>query len=316
MSQPIILAIDLGGTHIRLACVSSEGQLSHWHKARIDYSSWDTALASLYATIDAYLANLPVSIDAIGFSAKGLVDSAAGIWLSCSSIPGLWEVPITQMLTQRYRVPAYVDNDVHAATLAERLFGAGRTYTDFVYYNIGTGIAAGIIAGGQLFRGAQNLAGELGLTLLCADSPLSPHGPYRDLEYYASGKGIISRAQARLAQHPDSALAQVNPLTSTAVFELAQAGDPDAQAIAQGAVDAVCHSCLTLINLLNPQAIIFGGGVMTDGYLLPRVEAFCREYIAWRKSRLQLEAMTLSPLGSQEVGVLGGAAVALYAMQR
>lgn len=269
------VAVDLGGTNVRAAVVSRGAPIRQIHRRPLKKSSPNALLEVMAACVEDALAeaasaaaNGPTpAIAGIGVAMKGFVDHKTGITVS-SGFLGMKNVPVAPFLADRFGVAVRVMNDVQAATIGEILYGAGRTYDDFVYLNVGTGIAAGLVFGGKLYRGAANLSGEFGH--ITVDRHGQPCACARAgcLERVVSGPGIVTLARAKIAEYPESTLVSLNAdgsgeLNATTVFDHALSGDAAAKDVTECAAAYLGDGLVNLINLLNPAAIILGGGVFS-----------------------------------------------------
>lgn len=316
---PVVLGVDVGATKILVGYVGRQGQVHSARRYPMDRVTQESTLASLRSAIAESLPGdwqgpAPV---AIGLGLVGQTDPASGIWVRSINLPIRSSVPLGAELHERYGLPVALDNDVHAATLAELRLGTGRGSNDFVYVNVGTGLAAGLVCGGQLVRGAANCAGELGHMVVEHDSELCPCGRRGCLEPIASGGGLIAQVCARLGDYSTSCLrgpALAGTLTSSTIFSAADAGDPLASAVAARAVHALAIALGNLVNLLNPEAIALGGGVCADGWILPRLRAQIAAG-ALPGARDALRVIQLSPLSVDHVGMLGAAMLAWERMR-
>lgn len=314
------LGVDLGGTKVAV-CSSDFEEIDDVSERVMRFPSHITGsqeelVDTLFSSIDTYIENkcagkLP---RAIGFGLKDAVDNRKGIWLKCPSSEGFSPLPLAELVYERYGVPAFLDNDVHAATLAELQYGAGQRYKDFLYLNVGTGIAVGAVIEGKLMRGASNYAGEIGhISVETEGETCTFCGLPGCLENIASGQGINEITQKALSNNQDSLLQQTLKahgfIRSTDVFSAADMGDELAQSIADRVTKALVIACVDAVNIFNPEAIIFGGGVMSDGWLLTRLQDLVpRRAIATSVAALQ--ELSLSELGSDYVGVLGALSIA------
>jgi glucokinase len=222
-------------------------------------------------------------------------------------------IPLGSQLRDRYGLPVRIDNDVHAATLAELHMGAGREFADFIYLNVGTGIACGIVCNGQLVRGAVNYAGELGHMVVETDGDLCDQCGRRGcLEPIASGGGMLDHVRAGLADHPDSLLhdsARSGDLTVGSIFQAADAGDPLASAVTERAKRALGTALVNLLDLLNPEIVVLGGGVFRDGWGVTRLRAHVAAKALPAASQ-SLKGIVLSQLRVDRVGLMGAASLA------
>lgn len=313
-AQRLVVGVDVGATKVLAGYVDEAGRVLRQVRAPMDRSNQATALASIESALAALMAEPwegPFPL-AVGFGVVGQTDPATATWVRAMNIPISTSVDMTARFTARYGLPAAVDNDVHAATLAELRWGAGCGAREFIYLNVGTGVAAGMVCNGQLVRGAANAAGELGHMAVAGEEILCPCGRRGCLEPVASGGGMIQRARDLLPSYPTSALGALPegmPLDAHAIFTYADAGDPLAQRLAWEAVEALGKALVNLINLLNPEVIVVGGGVFADGWLLPRVRAVV-ERDALAGALRALKGIHLSSLQPDLVGLLGAAVLA------
>lgn len=311
------LGIDVGGTKIALLASDFDDiELDIVVVPSATHDDQQTLVESIFGAIDAYVEQRRGGTPprAMGFGLKDAVDARRGIWLKCPSSRGFSPIALGELVRERYGCPAALDNDVHAATLAEMRFGAGKRYRDFLYMNIGTGIAVGAVCGGALVRGATNYAGEIGhISVETNGEECGFCGGWGCFENVASGEGIAELVSEGVKGAPDSALARIlareGRVTSADVFRAADAGDTLASEIAARVLRATTIACCDAINIFNPAAIIFGGGVMADGWLLRRLREEVPKH-AIATSMDALEEMRLSELGSRHVGVLGALALA------
>ena len=285
-ASDLAIAVDLGGTNVRAALISRDLGIQGMCRKPLDKSSPDVLLAVMAECVTEVLAGagLPAttstaagdfaappgapptaakSLSGIGAAMKGFVDNNTGMTVS-SGFLGMKNVPVGPYLSERFGVPAYVANDVQAATIGEMFYGAGREYKDFVYLNVGTGIATGLVLGGRLYRGAGNLSGEFGYVTVDRSAPLVPGGRAGCLEHNVSGPGIIKQAQAMVETYPKSRMAPLidsGEINATKVFELAESGDEAAVQVRDDTVAYLGDGIVNLVSVLNPEAIILGGGV-------------------------------------------------------
>lgn len=315
-----VLGVDLGGTKIAV-CASDFGDVGSISESVMRFpsniaGSQSELVESLFGAIDAYVSERRGGTPprAMGFGLKDAVDNRRGVWLKCPSSEGFEPLPLADLVRERYGVEAHLDNDVHAATLAEQLYGAGRRYRDFLYLNVGTGIAVGAVIDGRLMRGATNYAGEIGhISVETEGDPCTFCGLPGCLENVASGQGIDEIARRALEADPSSALAEAlkanGRIRSSDVFAAADAGDALARSLADRVTRALAIACADAVNIFNPEAIIFGGGVMSDGWLLARLRDLVPR-MAIATSADALRELSLSELGSDHVGVLGALSIA------
>jgi glucokinase len=307
MDARSMLGVDIGGTKVCLALVSGNGTILSATRYPIAESPAEQIPENLFHHIGGFLAYNPdQSPEAIGVGVKAIVGPGGAI-LRSSVLKSVLPWDLCGALSRRFHLPVALDNDVHAATLAEIRFGAGRRHRDFIYVNIGTGTAAGIVSGGRLVRGHRNFAGELGICLWPrGDGELTP------LEGVVSGKGLYEEAVRLRTAYPGSALAQTAENGRDVLMYFGN-DDPLAKAAVDRFVETASLMLINLSLLLDPEVFVLGGGVMAD----PRILKLIRERIAADCKRFNVSwdaLLELSALGVDEAGVLGAATVALSAM--
>ncbi len=303
-----VYAIDVGGTKVEMAVGDETGRLLATR--RVPTSDLGRGDAILDALADQLRALTPGGIvpDAVGVGSPGPLDSRAGRLLKPSNLPGWEELEIERGLSRRLGIPVALENDATAAALGEWQYGAGRGTDDMVYVTVSTGIGAGLIAHGDLIRGTAANAGELGHIIANPAGVRCHCGLTGCLETEASGTALARMAEERREASPWLRTYD-GPLAAPQVFSALRAGDAVAREIVRHAADRLAWAFGLLVNLMNPERIVVGGGVAAEGALLldPIREALPR----YAMPDL-LDSMTLvgAALGAN-VGVAGAVAVAL-----
>jgi len=234
------------------------------------------------------------------------VDYSTGVCFYAPHHPHLKDVPLKQKFEQAFGVPCFVDHDYNCFVLSEQLFGHGRGIDNFMCVLVGNGLSAGIVLRGEVYRGADSLAGEFGHTCIDEDGPLCACGNKGCLEALASGSAIAATAQRELARAPGSSLLASTRITAETVAAAARQGDTLAIGIYErmGAVLGIGIS--NLINTFNPQRIVLGGRVAKASDLfLPS----CLETVRKRAWYASTKEVRVSDLLHGEV--LGAAALVL-----
>ena len=198
---------------------------------------------------------------AIGVSCGGPLNSRTGVILGPPNLPGWDEVPITDMLTERFGLPAYLRNDADACAVAEWQFGAGKGAENMIFLTFGTGIGAGLILNGKLYEGTCGLAGEIGHVRLFEDGHVG-YGKSGSYEGYVSGGGI----------------AQYGKGTAAELGKRAEEGDPETLQIWAQTGEHLGSMLAILIDLLNPEVIVIGSiFVRAEKYLRASMEEKIRK---------------------------------------
>lgn len=231
--------------------------------------------AAVLATLERAVASVAAELDdlrAVGVACAGQIHPETG---SVVYAPNLdWrDVPLAATLARAFPVPIVVENDVRAAAWGEFRFGAGRGARSMLAVFVGTGVGSGAVLDGALWRGASNAAGEIGHTQVVPGGLPCPCGQRGCLEQYASGSGFQRRLDAALRRGVRSRLAdlaggEANGLTAPMVAEAAEGGDDLARELMSDAVRYLAMALANYVTLLNPEALILGGGVIESAPVL------------------------------------------------
>lgn len=267
-----ILAADLGATHAAVAATDLSGRLLAHHEEPADIAAGpDAVLGRVQELFDELLAGekLP-RLWGIGIGVPGPVEFSSGRPVAPPIMPGWDGYPVRDVLSTRYNVPAWVDNDVNVMALGEVGSGIARDHELVVVVKIGTGIGAGIVEHGRLVRGAQGAAGDVGHIQVTDDaSVVCRCGKIGCLEALAGGGAIARRAEdaARAGRSPMLAklLAANARLTAADVANAASHGDQAALKLFTEAGRLIGSMLASVVNLLNPSLIVIGGGVAGFG---------------------------------------------------
>jgi len=304
------IGIDVGGTNVKLALVSPEGKIIYSNSipthAEMGYeytvNNIKEAIRDLLKETDSQ----PTDIQGIGFGFPGQVDYKSGVVRLAPNIPGWVDVPIAQMIEEEFGIPTRVDNDVRCAALGELNFGAGKGCENLICITVGTGIGSGLIVNGKLVRGASNAAGEIGhIKLQMHDGPICGCGDTGCMEAFASGPAIVAMAEDYIKGGKSTKFRELaNPdITPRIVFEAAKQGDPVAKRIYTIMGEYIGIGLSSVINLLNPEKVIIGGGVAASGEFLMEP---IRETVKKRAMKIAGETVQIVPaeLGNT-AGVIG-----------
>jgi len=318
-----VLAIDLGGTKIIAAIISEDGKIvaEERHLTLADEGQ-TSVIERLFSAIDHLLdlKNLePSQLSGISIAAAGGIDINRGLVTSSPHLPGWHNVPLRDMVRERYKVSTFLLNDASAAALGEHRFGAGRGVKDLILLTIGTGIGGGIIIDGRLYHGPSGSAGEMGHMTIDVNGLKCTCGNIGCLETLVSGPVIAEEARKRLAQGEKSAILEmmaggIEDVTAEEIGAAARSGDSLALDIVTKAATYLGVGLVNLVNIFNPQMIIIGGGVGKLGELLLDP---ARRIVQERAFRVSAEVVRIVPaeLGD-EAGVCGAAAFAFEQINR
>ena len=261
------IGIDLGGTNVRVAVVTEDGEvLSQLKCPSYAKEGREKVLDNLFSLIH----QLPnwQECSGIGAGVPGPCDQKSGAMMLDTNLPGFAGFPFAKALSDEFGMPAYIDNDANVAGLAEALLGAGKG-KDVVYFvTISTGIGGGLIVNGKTVSGRHGFAGEIANIIIDRNREKVNYLAVGAVENEASGTAISRKAKAAL---PDIELRHAGSL-----FELAAAGNEKAQEIADGVEMDLAQLFATLAAAVDPDIFVLSGGVMNsaDYFLEAMIEKF------------------------------------------
>lgn len=270
------LAVDLGGSRLRVATVDADGAIVRRHERVTPASEGPDAIVAAIvhdlrdvARTEGLLAH---ECAALGVAAPGPLAPASGVVHATPNLPGWVEVPLAQMLRSALGLPVRVNNDANLAGLGEARLGAGRGCDPLLYLTVSTGVGGAILLGGDLVQGAVGLAGELGHVIVQADGPTCNFGHPGCLEALSSGTAIARRAAEAVADGHPTALARLardgRQITARDVAEAARDGDALAAGIWNRAARCLGLAIGSLVNVFDPQRVVLGGGLTASWDLL------------------------------------------------
>ncbi len=272
------IGIDVGGTNVKIALVDENGKIIYSNSvptyAKMGYEYTVNNIKQAIKDLMKETGTDSTSIEGIGFDFPGQVDCETGVVKLAPNIPGWVNVPIAQMIEDEFHIPTRIDNDVRCAALGELKFGAGKGCQNFVCITVGTGIGSGLVINGKVVRGAANAAGEIGhIKLQMNGGPICGCGDTGCLEAFASGPAIVAMAQdyirgGKSTKFREMAAAEGGEITPYMVAKAAEEGDPVAKRIFEIVGEYIGIGLTSVINLLNPEKVIIGGGVAEAGDLL------------------------------------------------
>lgn len=269
------IGIDVGGTNVKIALVDSKGKIIYSNsiptRAEMGYEYTINNMKEAITELIKETKSDPKNIESIGFGFPGQIDYQKGIVRLAPNIPGWVNVPIAEIMEKEFGIPTRVDNDVRCAALGELNYGAGQGCDNLICITVGTGIGSGLVINGKLVRGASNAAGEIGhIKLDMNGGPLCGCGDRGCLEAFASGPSIVALAEEYIKGGKSTKYRELaNPdITPYIVSEAAKQGDPVAKRIFTIVGEYIGIGLASVVNLLNPEKIIIGGGVAAAGDLL------------------------------------------------
>ena len=258
------LAIDIGGTAVKLGIVDEEGRVLSKTEQSVCFDNYETPiLTTVLSAAEQFLkeqAVEPQGLAGIGVSATGQIDSRKGIVAgTCGNFPNYIGSPIKAALEEDFGLPVTVANDANCMTLGEVWVGAAQGCTDVIGVTLGTGVGGGILTGGRLLEGARGLGGELGHYRIHAlDGVDCTCGAKGCWERYAATTALVRAAQEKDPAWKDG----------RAIFAAAEAGDETVLALLDAWTDEIAQGLAGMVHIFNPQLILIGGGVSAQQKLL------------------------------------------------
>jgi glucokinase len=272
-AERFYLGIDLGGTNIKSGVVDDHGRpLSSVSVETHAERGPEAGIDSLAAAGRLAVARTGLrweQIAAVGLGSPGTMDLEAGMLLDPPNLPGWNDLPIRQLLADRLECPTVLQNDANAAAYGEYWVGGGRGARSLVMFTLGTGIGCGIVVEGRILAGRHSHGAECGHIIIQMENARQCScGALGHLEAYASATALVKRAcEALEAGDVKSVLAQEAPeeLTSRAISEAAQAGDPLARRLMRETAHFLAVGAVCLMHTIDPDIVLFGGGMIAAG---------------------------------------------------
>lgn len=276
------IGVDIGGTKCAVVLASVNKGIQILNKIRFASEAEkgpEHMLGLIYKAVDELSDGK--KIEAIGISCGGPLDSRRGIVLCPPNLPGWVNIPVTKLFSEKYGVPAFVLNDANACALVEWKLGAGRGTEDMIFLTMGTGMGAGVIAGGKLLIGASDMAGEIGHLRLAEDGPVG-FGKAGSFEGFTSGGGIgryaVSVTEKMLSEGHTPAWIKdghtLSDISAKLIADYAHAGDEDAKRIYEDTGRMLGKGLALLVDAFNPEKIVIGSIFVRSGDLLiPSMDA-------------------------------------------
>jgi len=262
MKDKYIIGIDLGGTNLKIALFSSGLRFKDRENLPTgNYLSQDSLISAITGAVRQITAKNKLNnkdILGVGLGLPGPIDVKKGLVHFFPNIPGWIDVPLRDILKKRIGLPVFIDNDANLMCLAEYKLGAARGAQNAVCLTLGTGVGAGLIIEGKLFRGSSFAAGEIGHMPINEKGPACNCGGTACLEAYVGNRRIA--AQARKIFKKDIPLEELS--------RMARANNRKAAGIWEDAAFRIGLALVSVVNLLNPDRIVIGGGVSSAGKVL------------------------------------------------
>lgn len=305
----LALGIDFGGTSVKVGVAFRSNLIDHAPPiATQDFDGPEPLLEDLQRTVEDLRRRHP-KIVAAGIGMPGFVNFDEGIVHNLTNVPGWANFPLKSYLEERLEIPVVVENDANCMAYAEWKRGAGRGIDNLVAITLGTGVGGGIICNGQMVRGSQFGAGEVGQTSIDWQGKIGHYGNRGALEEYIGNEQITARAKELYEKNGENRnLAECSPARLSAA---AHAGDKIALQVWDEVAGRLATSLMNCCWLLNPKAIVIGGGVAKAGEILFRpLTKYLHDQLS---PPFKDDLMILPARFGNEAGAIGAATLAVEA---
>lgn len=309
----IRIGVDVGGTGIQIGVVDKEYHI-------IQESSIPTRTDIPFEEQVKHITDCIVStvqaaglneddIESVGIGIPGIASAKTGEIIKCTNM-GWYHVPFRDVFNRYLNKPVHIDNDANVAALAESVAGISAGTSSSVFITIGTGIGSGIIINGRIWSGAHHIGAELGHVIFDLDGVPCTCGNHGCLERYCSATALIRMAREAVAEQPDSLILRsvnMDPsrIEAKTVFDAARQGDTLAVSVYNRYTDYLAQAIASVVNLLDPEVIVLGGGVSkASHFLLDPLTQKYKQYIVFNDQ--PLPPVKIAVLGP-EAGIIGAA---------
>ena len=307
------IGLDVGGTTFKAGVVDEQGKILH-------KDAMPTGIERPYQEIIADMALLckKVAADAgiameeiasIGVGVPGLFDNKTGRIPFCTNL-GWHDIPFVEEMKKHLDTKVVGDNDATVAGLAEAVAGVSAGVSDSVFLTLGTGVGGGIIIGGKPYSGAHGCGSEIGHMMIRMRGEKCTCGCFGCFERYASATAIIREAKKALEENPGSSMMEKcggdpEKINAKIVIDAAREGDAAAKAVFDEYVYALAVGIINIINMLDPEVIVLGGGVSAAGsFLLDAVREAVKPMVFFKT--MPYARIELAQLGN-DAGIIGAA---------
>ena len=308
------IGIDIGGTGIKAGIINEDGHIlmkdSIKTGADRPYQEVVRDIAELCNSLISRMQLTTEQIESIGVGVPGICDQKTGVIPFCTNL-GWHEVPfIADMHKYFPKLPVYVDNDATVAGLAESVAGVSAGTQSSVFITLGTGVGGGIVINGRPYSGSHGVGSEIGHMVIRMEGEPCTCGKRGCFERYASATAIIREARKAVADHPESMIIQPcendpENITAKTVFDAAKENDPTAVKLFNNYVKSLAHGIVNIINIVDPEIIVLGGGVSNAGdFLLNAVREAVKPFIFYKTQ--PYATILLAQLGA-DAGIIGAA---------
>ncbi|MCD7795316.1 MAG: ROK family protein [Alistipes sp.] len=307
------LGMDFGGTKLLVGEVDATGHIIGKKSYTTGYVNQQAAVDIIKSSLSDYLRSVGTGDRrpaAVGIGMIGRVDTEHGQWLQIDPLRS-YSFDLAAYIRASFGLPCYLSNDVKGATCAEQYWGHGCNSKNFVYINIGTGIAAGTVIDGRQTIGSHFNAGEVGHTQVGVHTGVKcTCGRIDCVEAIASGSGFDTCARMLYTSYPDTKL--ILPGTDVRIdvreiYALARTGDSLCLQLVDNAALAIANLIMNLVRVTDPDTVVLGGGIVSDPYMYDKIIS----HLHPGTMRFVTNGVVLTRLDPAHIGLLGAAAIAM-----
>ena len=312
MKRDLVIGVDLGGTNVNSAVVDDGGRISH--------RAWQSISGSRTAgeVIDRLVTCIEMTMDScgrgrvagVGVGTPGLIPEDSGIVVYAPNVPEWVDLPLQSILRERLGLPVAIENDANAAAIGEHWVGSAAGKANVICITLGTGVGGAIIMNNEVWRGSNGAGGEIGHMTVVENGRMCGCGAPGCLEAYASATAIAEQARELLHGDRKSVLRErsggnLDRIDAAMVAEAAGQGDDTAREVMHRSATLLGTAVSSLTNLLNPELIVIGGGVIKAGDLIfdPIGAEVARRAYKWSAGILRIVPAKLG----DNAGIIGAA---------
>lgn len=315
-SEKYAVGVDLGGTNIKIGIVSQKGKLVE----KISLSSKadggpEKVIKQIKIGIEEILSNNKKKIRGIGIGAPGVVSVKKGTVENPPNFPGWTKVNLGNIISKKFRMNCFVENDANAAAIGEMIFGAGKRCDSFIMITLGTGVGGGIILNRKLYRGEIGAAGEIGHITINYTGPRCNCGSYGCIESYVGNNYLMSRLRSELSVSPNQKIMKLvkndlKLLSPIIIQKAAEEGDDYSINVINEMGKQIGSALASVSNLLDVSTFIIGGGV--SGFGKPLFLAINNSLVERVITSLRNRVKVLPAKLKNEAGIKGASALVFY----
>jgi glucokinase len=316
-STPAVAGVDIGGTKCLGVLLGPDGEVLEEERVPTPHGA-SNLVDTVVAVVEALSSGSRGAVAAVGVGAPGLVDRR-GVLRAAPNLVGVTEMPLRDEVAERLGISVTVDNDATCALVAEWRHGVAKGADDVVLVTLGTGIGGAVVAGGELQRGANGFTSEPGHMVIDPNGPPCVCGRRGCWERYASGSGLARLARdaafgGRASAVVEAAGGDPEAVRGEHVTLAARGGDPEAEQVVEDFAWWLALGLVNLTNLLDPEMIVLGGGLVSESDLLLEPIRRMYEGLLYAPAHRPRPQLVAAVLG-ERAGALGAATIAADALR-